>query len=74
MGHLYVQWQKVKRITELMQDTRIKIAFCTQNTNQNILKPHTQTDKYNRGGIYQMKCVDGPLKYIGQTGQHLIYI
>jgi hypothetical protein len=24
-------------------------------------------DKYNRSGIYQMKCLDCPLKYIGQT-------
>jgi hypothetical protein len=38
---------------------------------QNILKPHTPTDKYNRNGIYQMKCLDYPLKYIGQTGRTL---
>jgi hypothetical protein len=44
-----------------MQDTRIKIVFCTQNTKQNIFKPHAQTDKYNRNRIYHMK-------YIGQTG------
>jgi hypothetical protein len=25
--------------------------------------------KYNKTGIYQMKCIDCPLKYIGQTGR-----
>jgi hypothetical protein len=42
-----------------------------KNTLKNILKHHTQTDKYNNSGIYQMKCLDCPLKYskyIGQTG------
>lgn len=30
---------------------------------------HAQTDKYNRSGIYHMKCPNFPLKYIGQTGR-----
>jgi hypothetical protein len=38
-------------------------------TLQNILKPQPQTDKYSRSGIYQMKCMDCPIKYIGQTGR-----
>jgi hypothetical protein len=25
--------------------------------------------KYNKSGIYQIKCLDCPLKYIGQTGR-----
>jgi hypothetical protein len=48
---------------------RVKVAFRTQNTVQNILTPHTQRDKYNKSGIYQIKCLDCPLKYIGQTGR-----
>jgi hypothetical protein len=32
---------------------------------RNVLK---QSDKYSRSGIYQMKCLDCPLKCIGQTG------
>jgi hypothetical protein len=47
----------------------MKVALRTQNTIQNILKHNTQTDKYNNSGIYQMKCQDCPLKYIGQTGR-----
>jgi hypothetical protein len=30
-----------------------------------------QTDKYNRSGIYEMKFIDCPLKYIGQTERTL---
>lgn len=41
----------------------------TQNTIQNVAKPQSQTDKYGKSGIYQMKFLDCPLKYIGQTGQ-----
>jgi hypothetical protein len=47
----------------------IKIAFRTQNTIQNIIKQHPGTDKYNKSGIYQLKCLHCPLKYIGQTGR-----
>jgi hypothetical protein len=50
-------------------DTQIKVAFSMQNTIQNIIKQHSQTDRYNKSGIYQRKCVDCPLKYIGQTGR-----
>jgi hypothetical protein len=35
----------------------------------NILKHHLETDKYNNSGIHQMKCLDCPLKYVGQTGR-----
>jgi hypothetical protein len=44
----------------------IKVALRTQNTIQNIIKQHPRTDKYNRSGIYQMKFLDCPLRYIGQ--------
>jgi hypothetical protein len=40
-----------------------------QNTIQSILRPRSQVDKYSRSGIYQMKCMDCPLKYVGQTGR-----
>jgi hypothetical protein len=36
---------------------------------QNILKPQPQADKCMRSGIYKMKFLDCPLKYIGQTGR-----
>jgi hypothetical protein len=61
--------KEVRKITKLFRDTQIKIAFRTTNTIQNILKHQPPTDKFNRSGIYQMKCLDCPLKYIGQTGR-----
>jgi hypothetical protein len=40
-----------------------------RSTIHNIIKQHPQTDKYNKSGIYQMKCLDCPLKYTGKTGR-----
>jgi hypothetical protein len=40
-----------------------------RNTIQNIPKEHPRTYKYNKSTIYQMKFLDWPLKYIGQTGR-----
>jgi hypothetical protein len=60
--------KEVRTITKLFRDTQIKIAFRTKNTVPNLLKPYPHIDKYSRSGIYQMKCLDCPLKYIGQTG------
>jgi hypothetical protein len=72
MGHFSYCGKEVRRITKLFKNMRIKIFFHTQNTIQNILKPHIQTKDYNRSGIYQMKCLDCPLKYTGQTGRTFI--
>jgi hypothetical protein len=52
-----------RKIKKLCKDTQIKITFRTQNTIQNI------EDEYNDSHIYQMKCLDCPLKYAGQTGR-----
>jgi hypothetical protein len=56
MGHIHIQW-KTGKITKLFTATQIKIEFRTQNTIQNIVKQQPQTDKYNKSGIYQMKCL-----------------
>jgi hypothetical protein len=34
-----------------------------------LLRHHTKTDKCYNSGIYQIKFLDSPLKYIGQTGR-----
>jgi hypothetical protein len=61
--------KEVKKVTNLFRDTNIKFTFRTRNTIQDILRPRPQIDKHNRGGIYRMKCMDCPLKYVGQTGR-----
>jgi hypothetical protein len=43
-----------------------------QNTVKTILKPHAQTNMYNRGGIYQLKYLDRPLKCVGKPEEHLM--
>jgi hypothetical protein len=61
--------KKQEKITKLFKDTQRKIALKTQNTIQNLVKQHPRTDKYNKSCIYQMKCLDCPRNYIGQTGR-----
>jgi hypothetical protein len=63
--------KEVRKITKLFRDMQIRITFRIQNTVQNVLKAHTQTGKYNRSGINQMKCLAFPLKYRGQTERTL---
>jgi hypothetical protein len=59
----------VRQITKIFKDTHLKIAFSTQNTIGSILRHQTKTEKYDNSGIYQIKCLDYPLRYIGQTGR-----
>jgi hypothetical protein len=44
-------------------------AFRTRNTIQNIIKSYSQTDKYEKMGMCQIKCIDCQLKCVGQTGR-----
>jgi hypothetical protein len=61
--------KETKKITGLFKDIHMKIAFKTKNTIRNILRLNTATDKYEKSGVYQMKCMSCSLKYIGQTGR-----
>jgi hypothetical protein len=47
----------------------VKIDFRTRNTIQKHNKPNLHIDKYEKSNVYQMKCMDCPLKYIGLTGR-----
>jgi hypothetical protein len=58
--------KEVRRMTMILK-TRQQISFCTRNTINNTLKHRKPTEKYNNSNFYQMKCLDCPLKYIGQT-------
>jgi hypothetical protein len=57
--------KETKEIAKLFKETNIKIAFRTKN----LVKPSLQQDEYENSGVYQIRCMDCPLKYIGQTGQ-----
>jgi hypothetical protein len=60
--------KETRKITKLFKDRKTKIAFRTRNNIQNIVRQHPQKDEYSDRGIYQMKCLGCPFKYIGQTG------
>jgi hypothetical protein len=59
----------MRQVTKIFKDTQLKIAFRTQNTIKNILRHKTKTEKYDNSGIYQIKCLDCPLRCTGQTGR-----
>jgi hypothetical protein len=61
--------KEVRQITKIFKDTQLNTVFRTQNTIENILRHKTKTEKYDSSGVYQMKCLDCPLRYIGQTGR-----
>jgi CRISPR/Cas system CMR-associated protein Cmr5 small subunit len=61
--------EKKQKITRLFKETEIRIAFRTKKqykTWQNHIHKWLQ-----KNGVYQMKCMDCPLKYIGQTSRTL---
>jgi hypothetical protein len=64
LQHIVEKEQKIK----LFKDSQTKITFRTQNTIQNIIKQYPRTNKYNKIGIYQIKCLDCTLEHVGQTG------
>jgi hypothetical protein len=55
-------------ITQLFKNTNLHIAYKTNNTLRSYLQhKNHDSDKYNRSGIYEIKCNSCQLKYIGQT-------
>ena len=57
-------------ITNIFRRTKLKIAFRTNNTIQNLLKHKIQkSDKYASSGAYKIKCLDCKKAYVGQTGR-----
>jgi hypothetical protein len=49
--------KETRKITQFFKNTHIKITFKTKNTIQYILRLNTATDKYEKSGIYQTKCM-----------------
>jgi hypothetical protein len=56
------------RYGKISEKQILNIAFQTKSTIQNLVKPRLQ-DEYENSGVYQRRCMDCPLKYIGQTGR-----
>jgi hypothetical protein len=71
MDDIHIHDNETRTITRLFKNTNSRIAYETNNAVQNHLHPKKQdTDKYNRSGIYQIKCNSCQLKYIGQTSRN----
>jgi hypothetical protein len=64
--------KETRTITKLFKRTNIRIAYITKNTIQDlILQPKIPNiDKYNKSGMYQLKCNSCQPSYIGQTGRN----
>jgi len=64
---------QIRKVTNLLKKTRIKIAFRCNNTLAHLIKTttKTKTPPYNRLGIYQLKCHKCNHSYVGQTSRNL---
>jgi hypothetical protein len=71
MGHFHIQWKRNKKNHKIIQGhtnkNRIQIAEHNRKQSETI-----STNKHNKCDIYQMKCLDCPLKYeyTGQQAKH----
>ena len=65
--------KETRFITKIFRKSNIKVALTTNNTIGKLLttKQEETTSKYDKSGIYQLKCPTCDMKYIGQIGHHL---
>ena len=63
--------KETRFITKIFKKSNIKIALTTNNTIEKLLtiKQDKTTSKYDKAGVYQLKCPTCDMKYIGQTGR-----
>jgi hypothetical protein len=47
------------------------VALYSFHVYVSVFLPQSETHKYGKSGIYQIKFLDYPLKYVGQTGRIL---
>jgi hypothetical protein len=69
MGHIHIQWEGNQTDHQTIKKHTHQNSL--QNTEQDtkLTKQHTKTEKYANSDIYQLKCLNCPLTYIGQTGR-----
>jgi hypothetical protein len=62
----------IRKVTNIFNNTNLKIAFRVNNTTQNILKPaKTNNDCYTNSKLYSIESKTCHKHYIGQTGRSL---
>jgi hypothetical protein len=72
MGHVYILWPWNENNYKIIKNTNVGIAFKTNNTIKS-LKTKKPDNIYQKRGVYQLKCNECPLKYIGQTERTFKY-
>jgi hypothetical protein len=59
---------KLEKLPIFLKNMEINIAFKSNNTTENHLKPcNIRCDIYSNSGAYQLTCQDCPKIYVGQT-------
>jgi uncharacterized protein involved in tolerance to divalent cations len=62
--------KETRHITKLFKNTNTKTAFkTTNNLKKHLLSNKIAYDKYEKPGVYKLKCMDCHRQYIGQTGR-----
>jgi hypothetical protein len=69
VDYLHIEQQGSEKSHKTFLRHGNKIGLLYADTIQNVLRPQPQIVKYSRSGIYQVKCLDCPLKYVRQTGR-----
>jgi hypothetical protein len=67
--------KETRHITKLFKNTTVKTACRTRNTIKILLQSKLQQErenKYNRPGVYKLKCSECHLQYVGQTGRYFL--
>jgi len=64
---------KIRKITNLLKNTNIDIAFKTTTTLHHLIKPiaPTRLQEHEKSGIYKIKCNTCHKAYVGQTSRNL---
>jgi hypothetical protein len=61
--------ERIRILTKIFRKSNIRVAFGVNNTIKNICNSGSQVDKYNKSGVYSLKCLSCNQNYIGQTGR-----
>jgi hypothetical protein len=63
---------EVRKITNIFRNTNLKVAYRTTNNIQRHVQPKQRGNNiYEHSGIYELRCKDCPLEYVGQTEDRL---
>jgi hypothetical protein len=71
MSHFTYKRKEAKENIKHFKEIQMKVTFQTKSKTQNTVTPPSTNRHVKESYMYNMKCMDCPLKYMGQTGQTL---